>query len=335
MTSLPSRKPDRRQNSSPSRTQRHLVYPLPDNRKKSGAGHSPAPVRRRHPARRRTKLKSPLRFFVVLTILLALGVWAGLSLRNQQLERPSLQPVQMDSAALDYYFTAEKQTRVPWQLIAAVLELRDEEPTLSGALRVAWNLPEGATLQQRLNSMDATLSKNVQALLPQYAAIDAILREKGFPFASGTNYSYQDSWGEGRSFGGERFHEGTDMFADFGTPVLSVSAGVVERMGWNELGGWRVGVRAPDGMYYYYAHLSEFAPNLAEGQTVTVGQEIGFVGDSGYGPQGTTGQFPPHLHFGMYQGKDTEGTEKAFNSYPFLAMWDPSRDVQANTDSVN
>lgn len=330
MTSLPSRKPTGQPAGRPAHKRSRPLHTLPNVRKKPG-GNSPAPMRKRHPARRRTKVKSPLRLILVLAVLLGLGLWAGLSLRQQQLQEMPLQPAQVDAASLEYYFLAEKQTRAPWQLIAALLQLRDEEPTLSGALRVAWNLPEGATIQERLAGMDATLKKNVQALLPRYETIDAVLREKGFPFAAGTHYSYENSWGEGRAFGGERFHEGTDIFAEYGTPVLSCSSGVVERMGWNDLGGWRVGVRAPDGMYYYYAHLSEYAPGLAEGQTVTIGQELGYVGDSGYGPQGTTGQFEPHLHFGLYQGRDTEGTEKAFSSYPFLIMWDPEREVQANS----
>lgn len=332
MSSLPTGKPSRRPSSKPVTTRSQPVRTFPSTRKSS----IPAPSRRRHPAKRRTKVKSPLRLIVVLSILLALGLWAGLSLRNQQTKQVPYQPAQIESAALEYYFLAEKQTRVPWQMIAAVLDLRNEEPSLSGALRVAWSLPQGATAQERLQNMDATLRKNVSELLSKYDMIDAVLRDKGFPFAAGTDYNYQNSWGDGRAFGGERTHEGTDMFAQFGTPVLSCSSGVIEKMGWNDLGGWRVGVRAPDGMYYYYAHMSEFAPGLSEGQTVTIGQELGYVGDSGYGPQGTTGQFEPHLHFGLYQGKDTDGTEKAFNSYPFLIMWDPAKDdVKASSPTVD
>ena len=78
--------------------------------------------------------------------------------------------------------------------------------------------------------------------------------------------------------------------------------------------GWAFGGK--DNIYYYYAHLSRYEGNPEEGDKVTKGQIIGYVGDTGYGPEGTTGQFEPHLHFGMYYGKNNSLTP--FNPYPFL-----------------
>jgi len=160
--------------------------------------------------------------------------------------------------------------------------------------------------------------EEAQAHAESLSWIAQIARDKCFPFTEDINYGYSDGWGMGRS--DNRKHEGIDIFADHGTPIVSVCDGVVEKKGWLNLGGWRLGIRGEDNVYYYYAHMSEYA-DLEVGDTVKKGQVIGYVGDTGYGPEGTTGQFVAHLHFGMYQGKDD--TEKAFSPYPFLALWDP------------
>lgn len=116
--------------------------------------------------------------------------------------------------------------------------------------------------------------------------------------------SYVDSWGASRTYGGERLHEGTDLMASNNRrgffPVISVSDGVVEKKGWLSQGGYRIGIRAPGGAYFYYAHLYNYAPELSEGDEVKAGQLLGFMGDSGYGEEGTIGKFDVHLHFGIY-----------------------------------
>ena len=100
--------------------------------------------------------------------------------------------------------------------------------------------------------------------------------------------------------------------------VLSISDGYVEKMGWLRLGGYRIGVRSQHGVYFYYAHLSDYAPELETGDEVKAGQLLGFMGDTGYSEtEGTTGYFPVHLHIGIYLN-DEEGKEKSYNPYPFL-----------------
>src|SRR5699024_9200594 len=69
------------------------------------------------------------------------------------------------------------------------------------------------------------------------------VEERDFPVDKDYNYSYNNNWGDRRGFGGVRIHEGTDIFADYGTPVKSTTYGVVELKGWNLYGGWRIGVR--------------------------------------------------------------------------------------------
>jgi murein DD-endopeptidase MepM/ murein hydrolase activator NlpD len=107
------------------------------------------------------------------------------------------------------------------------------------------------------------------------------------------------------------FHEGNDIVAEKGTPVLSVAPGTVEAVGWTFYSGTRVGVRGSDGRYYFYAHLSAVA--VAVGAPVGAGIVIGRVGNTGYGPPGHEDEFPAHLHFGIQEGAEW------VNPYPLVA----------------
>lgn len=146
------------------------------------------------------------------------------------------------------------------------------------------------------------------------------LRAKSFPIPIRYNYSYRSTWGDRRGWGGLRIHEGTDIFADYGTPVLSTCYGYVELIGWNRYGGWRIGIRDAQNQYHYFAHLNGFRKGLKKGDIVQPGEVIGSVGSSGYGPPGTSGKFPPHLHYGIYRfdGKKTY----SFDPYPSLKKWE-------------
>jgi len=146
------------------------------------------------------------------------------------------------------------------------------------------------------------------------------LTDRDFPVSLQHRYSYRSTWGDGRGFGGLRIHEGTDIFADYGTPVKSTTYGVVELKGWNLYGGWRIGIRDIFNIYHYYAHLSSYDKNIQVGQVVKPGDVLGSVGSSGYGPPGTSGKFPPHLHYGMY--KDNGHSEWSFDPYPYLKRWE-------------
>ncbi|MDD9147394.1 MULTISPECIES: M23 family metallopeptidase [unclassified Sporolactobacillus] len=141
-----------------------------------------------------------------------------------------------------------------------------------------------------------------------------------FPLPLRSNYDYKSTWGERRGWGGLRHHEGTDLFADYGTPVRATAYGIVEMTGWNKYGGWRLGIRDIRGNYHYFAHLSSYAPHIHKGTITKPGQEIGYVGSSGYGPPGTQGKFPPHLHYGIY--RDNGRTEFSFDPYPVLRVWE-------------
>ncbi|OEF96057.1 M23 family metallopeptidase [Desulfuribacillus alkaliarsenatis] len=163
--------------------------------------------------------------------------------------------------------------------------------------------------------------KRIEQFTKIYQHFDTVdIKGNSFPIPLTYSYSYRSTWGAGRSYGGYRMHEGTDIFARAWTPVKSTSYGVVEIKGWNKYGGWRVGIRDLNNVYHYYAHLAGYAKELNEGDIVEAGQVIGYVGNSGYGPKGTTGRFPPHLHYGMY--KDNGKNEWSFDPTPSLYRWE-------------
>lgn len=146
------------------------------------------------------------------------------------------------------------------------------------------------------------------------------LTDSAFPLPLYTDYSYRSTWGDARGWGGNRIHEGCDLFSHYGTPVRSVCYGYIEVMGWNRFGGWRVGIRDLNNVYHYYAHLGGFNKKFKINDIVKPGDTVGWVGSSGYGKPGTQGKFPPHLHYGMY--KDNGKTEWAFDPYPHLRKWE-------------
>ena len=146
------------------------------------------------------------------------------------------------------------------------------------------------------------------------------LKEHAFPLPLRSDYTYHGTWGASRGWGGNRIHEGTDIFAGYGVPARSTCYGIIEVKGWNNYGGWRIGIRDLNNVYHYYAHLSGFSKEVEEGTPVRPGQIIGWVGSSGYGKPGTSGKFPPHLHFGLY--RDAGKNEWAFDPYPNLLRWE-------------
>lgn len=149
---------------------------------------------------------------------------------------------------------------------------------------------------------------------------------KYFPVAESSDnsrlsVSFEDSWMFDRSYGGERGHEGTDIMPSVNEPgrfpVVSMTDGTVESKGWLELGGYRLGIRAPHGAYFYYAHLDSYS-DIEEGDTINAGDLLGFMGDTGYGTEeGTRGKFPVHLHVGIYLYQNEQ--EISINPYPALS----------------
>ena len=130
-------------------------------------------------------------------------------------------------------------------------------------------------------------------------------RKIAMPLEDVAKRQIADTWGAPRGTG--RTHEGQDIFAPKGTPILSATNGYIYKIGENNLGGQTVSVISAGGRVYYYAHLEKYAPGIEVGDRVTTRTVLGYVGTTG-NAVGT----PPHLHFGIYT------TTGAINPLPLL-----------------
>jgi murein DD-endopeptidase MepM/ murein hydrolase activator NlpD len=132
-----------------------------------------------------------------------------------------------------------------------------------------------------------------------------------FPVAGGAHY--------GHDFGAPRadtgFHEGSDLFAPEGTPLVAVQNGVLHNVGWNRLGGWRLWIEDTNHNWFYYAHMSAYAPIAVNGAHVSAGDVVGFVGHTG-----DAVSTPSHLHFEIHPGG-----QWAVPPYDYLQAWQGHR----------
>lgn len=157
------------------------------------------------------------------------------------------------------------------------------------------------------------------------------------PIAEGYYYTHCDDFGVGRSYGFKRKHLGNDLMGSAGTPIVAVEGGVVEALGWNRYGGWRVGIRSHDRKrYYYYAHLQKdapFAPGLEVGKTVNAGDLIGFMGRTGYSDTENTNNIEVnHLHFGLQLVFDE--SQKECNSEIWINVYQINRLLAGHRSSI-
>jgi murein DD-endopeptidase MepM/ murein hydrolase activator NlpD len=158
-----------------------------------------------------------------------------------------------------------------------------------GVLIAVWNQP--ALL--RVGTLISLLKEETPLKLP-------------VPVVEVASKDLADTWGAPRS--GDRRHEGIDIFAPLGRPVLSTTSGVVFKVGEDNLGGHVVRVLGPGWQWHYYAHLDRFA-DIEPGSIVQQGSVLGYVGNTG-NASGT----PHHLHYGVYRFLGG-----ARNPYPLLA----------------
>lgn len=125
--------------------------------------------------------------------------------------------------------------------------------------------------------------------------------QSAFPVPGGKMISF---WGDPRD-GGARRHQGIDIAAPTGTPVVSFVAGKVSKVYTGQRSGLSVQVRGNDGRIYNYFHLS--AADVKVGQTLGLGELLGKVGQTGNAR--TT---PPHLHFEIRDGSNKPMDPKSF-----------------------
>lgn len=199
--------------------------------------------------------------------------------------------------------------------IGSVVESVAEGPSLLGPnlsqtgaeASVRWDFGPNSFRAPGPRSTDDILDS-----LSSIAASPALVASILAPFPVAGEASYSDDWGLPRlHFGELELHEGTDIFANQGTPVIASSDGIVELTSGALLAGNQVKLIAADATYYIYAHLAFFAPQLSSRDAVDRGQVLGFVGDSGNAMGGL-----PHLHYEIHpQGG------AAVPPVPYLDRW--------------
>jgi peptidoglycan LD-endopeptidase LytH len=139
-----------------------------------------------------------------------------------------------------------------------------------------------------------------RAVAPVLADV-SYLRDRGLviPVAGADATRIRDSFHEARD-GGARTHHALDIMAPKGTPILSADDGHVLRLSTNKLGGITVYSMDPAArVVYYYAHLDRYHPGLHEGQQLSRGDTLGYVGTTGNAPANA-----PHLHFQVMRMPD-------------------------------
>ncbi len=273
-------------------------------------------------------------FYIILFIITVIIV-------SMTLNRLELEIVirQIRTEGIDY--DSFREMTIPVKDIKKVKALMDKE---AEDMKIGENnlspkqeAADYITLSMLLNGYDLNKSRNtgkrnrnylIEKLSHNKSYIElktyynAILRDiKCYPVnpdADGKlNISFIDTWNSYRSYGGNRRHEGCDLMSEENIrgvyPVVSMTDGTVEKMGWLEQGGYRIGIRGTYGAYYYYAHLESYAQELEIGDTVKAGDLLGYMGDSGYGTEGTVGKFDVHLHVGIYV--ETDFGELSVNPY--------------------
>lgn len=147
-------------------------------------------------------------------------------------------------------------------------------------------------------------------------AVMGVASTQGYAFpVLGDGVGFSDDYGAPRA--GTGWHQGTDLFAPMGTPIVAVAAGTLSKVGVNNLGGNRLWLTDDAGNEFYYAHLSAYAPGVTDGVRVRAGQVIAFLGNTG---QAIT--TPPHLHFEIHPGGGN-----SVNPYPYLVAWERNAPV--------
>lgn len=269
--------------------------------------------RRRNFKNRNIKIYIIASLLVILLLLILINRVFLISAKVYDIE-------EISSEALEFYFSLEQAYNIEWYYFAAINDMdgnleNDNNSNIKKFIsfyKSNNNEIEDALINLRGVDFKDELIKNIS----KFEDIDKVFRNKEFPISENNSYDYNNGWGAERTYGGERTHEGIDIIAEKGVPIVSVGNGKIKNTGWNELGGWRIGITGDDDIYYYYAHLDSYEKIFKIGEKIKKGDILGYIGNTGYGPEGTSGKFVDHLHFGMYE-KNT-----AINPYPFLKGWE-------------
>ncbi|MFN2388350.1 MAG: murein hydrolase activator EnvC [Actinomycetota bacterium] len=194
----------------------------------------------------------------------------------------------------------DEELSVRQEELAGTLSAMDEE---SDRLQARFEAASGEyeELQRKLAAVTSAPSGGGGA--PAVAALTAPVRVSGnmtCPVAGPV--SFVDSWGAPRA---GHTHQGVDMMAGYGTPVVAITNGTITYAAWDGSGGNMIFLTGDDGHAYWYMHNQQ---NLVTGGRVSVGQQIATVGDTG------NAEGSPHVHFEYHPGGGG-----AINPYPLVA----------------
>jgi murein DD-endopeptidase MepM/ murein hydrolase activator NlpD len=182
----------------------------------------------------------------------------------------------------------------------------------------------GWTLIACLAGAIAFLAATIRVIEPQPQASPAAIPEPAgdgpapaliIPVAGVEAATLRSNWGELRG-GGTRGHQGLDVMAPAGTPVIAAADGVVEKRYFSKGGGGITLYQRAGHWMLYYAHLQGYAPGIVEGRQVRAGETLAYVGDTGNAGTGNT-----HLHFGVARMAPGQGWWQGtpVDPYPLLA----------------
>ena len=289
------------------------------------------------------------RFFAVMLLLLVLAVpvkaepikWVDFNIPYESLKYAMEQDIA----------TFEQEKHVPWIDALAVASCRTGGKCgLASVKKAVEDLKGDQSPEEILGSLNQyygyyheSLTAALGGLVGSYAIekdgqwVPSYGLKAFSPIAAGYGYSHCSDFGNSRSFGFARKHLGNDLMGGLGTPIVAVEGGVVEAMGWNRYGGWRIGIRSFDSRrYYYYAHLQKdrpFAPDIGIGDTVQAGDLIGFMGRTGYSDKENVNNIETvHLHFGMQLVFDE--SQKECNSEIWINVYDIVRLLSQHRSSL-
>lgn len=281
------------------------------------------------------------RFFILIVILALTAV----PVRAEEIKWVDFD-VSSDSLqyALDVDIrTAQQESHLSWIDILSLAACRTGgKCPLSSVKKASHDLESGSSPEELLGELfryyeyyHRTYSAVLGGLVGSFAIekdgtwIPSYGLKAYSPVAAGCGYRHCDDFGVSRSFGFRRKHLGNDLMGSLGTPIVAVEGGVIEAMGWNRYGGWRIGIRSFDSRrYYYYAHLQKdtpFAPGLQVGDTVQAGDLIGFMGRTGYSDRENVNNIETvHLHFGIQlifdESQKECNSEIWINAYPIVRL---------------